>query len=141
MCGLSPPTTQRQMSGGRGTALSAGPWNNRPHTIRRKGMTMTDMGGMCECGWDGDGEPIVTFEHRNLKVRKNHKCSECGYIIEQGQMCEIHRYLYDGEFYRDYTCLSCVGISRDFCCGQRGELVYIFQETYGWDYREVPSDV
>jgi len=99
-------------------------------------MEETDLGGMCECSTEG--EPVTTFEHRDLKPRKEHKCVECGNTIKKNQLCEYTRYKWVGRFYKDYTCLPCVGISDDFCCSQRGNLVEVFEETYGWDYRKLP---
>ena len=95
-------------------------------------MADTDMGGMCECEI-GDCDPVTVFEHRHVVVRKGHKCCECGRKIQAGTECDFARYKLDGDFYRDYTCLPCVGISRDFLCGQRGDIRNLFIETYGFD--------
>lgn len=99
----------------------------------------TDLGGMCECDI-GDGEPVTYLDGpRDITTRKPHRCAECRELMPPGTRCEYFRYLLDAAFWEDRTCLPCVGISRDFCCGQRG-IVYLFEEAYGWDYREVPDE-
>lgn len=45
-----------------------------------------------------------------VKVRKPHKCCECGLTINQQERAEKADGIYDGEFRTFYTCLDCLGI-------------------------------
>jgi len=41
-----------------------------------------------ECGFvcDSDGEPATSYDTKDIKARKRHKCCECGGAIEPGQV-------------------------------------------------------
>jgi len=87
--------------------------------------------GMCSC--DFDGECADVFVSKVRKARKPHRCIECDAEIVPGELHEWGKYLLDGEWGEDRTCMTCVRIRRDFCAPVgclRDELV----EHLGFDY-------
>jgi hypothetical protein len=86
----------------------------------------------CACDYDECDEPSV-FQAKTVKARKYHACVECHEPIEPGERHEVASGLWDGKWLRHRTCLACVAIGRDFCCGrwQIGELAETIMETNG----------
>jgi hypothetical protein len=86
-----------------------------------------------------------------VKVRKPHKCCECGGNIQPPQQAEKIDALWDGEFSTIYTCVDCVAV-RDYlkeryvsdddeslCC--HGEMYeYLWQSDLLWDEDEIEEE-
>lgn len=69
----------------------------------------------CACDY-GDGEPIWPVSIEIVTARKAHGCVECGLAINPGEKAELIKGKCEGEWMREYTCLVCVRIRRDYGC-------------------------
>lgn len=54
-----------------------------------------------------DGEPVECYEHRKVRARKTHKCSECDHPIVVGEEHWLSKGLCDGAWFQERTCLCC----------------------------------
>jgi hypothetical protein len=93
-----------------------------------------DLG--CSCSCDFDGEPVEVFTSRIVKARKEHKCSECSEAIKKGERHLYYTSKCEGEWFTDRSCLVCVAIAEDLCCGKYsfGGLRDMLIENCGFDY-------
>lgn len=60
------------------------------------------MGGYC-----GDGEPVARYSEKTVRVKKARKCGDCGVAIEPGSKAVVTRYIFEGEWHGEVTCLAC----------------------------------
>jgi len=74
----------------------------------------------CDCSIDV-GEPMSPHMVQIRTARKQHKCCECGEIIEPGQQYEFVSGATYGQWDTFKTCLTCRNIRDDYC-------------PYGWYY-------
>lgn len=75
---------------------------------------------MCDCYWDN---PPTIYECREVKGRKEHKCSECLRVIEKGERHEYAKGLWNGDFSDFRTCKTCCDMRDEikltcYCHGQ-----------------------
>lgn len=73
---------------------------------------------MSDCGvclTRGD-ERAEVWNKSLRKVRKDHKCCECRAVIARGMTCVYVSMLWDGDWYRYYTCSTCAEIREAFSC-------------------------
>lgn len=68
---------------------------------------------MFECCCDYDNDPAEIFDERMIKGRKDHVCCECRDTIKKGEQHRITEMLFEGNWSRDRTCLTCVAIRKD----------------------------
>jgi len=73
---------------------------------------------MSECGcvyvdYDGDSE---TLRKDVVKARKEHKCGECGCVIQKGESYEAYAGKSNGDFYWSKTCEDCLSVRSEFFC-------------------------
>jgi hypothetical protein len=76
------------------------------------------------------------------RARKSHECCECDDGIQSGQVYQLAKLLFDGEWTTYRTCSPCAAIRRDLLpCGHYyGRLAEDTSECIGFDYREMPDD-
>jgi hypothetical protein len=63
------------------------------------------MGGYC-----GDGEPVARFSEKVIRVRKAVKCDDCDTGIPVGGECVRTKYIYEGSWHSESTCLACEAV-------------------------------
>ena len=69
----------------------------------------------CDCSIDCDvDEFCFTLSDEYPTARKQHKCGECGRIIEAGKKYRKEKLLNDGEITTQKTCLDCNSIRKEF---------------------------
>lgn len=95
---------------------------------------MTDMGCSCICSFDYD--PASVYHEKIRKARKEHICCECRETIKPGEKYEHVSGCWDGSWSTYKTCLVCLNIRKDLCCGSWlfGELRDAIWEAHGVDY-------
>jgi len=73
----------------------------------------------CVCDWRAeDGDSPEPFTERLIKARKEHKCCECHEVIKVGDIYELAKGRWDGDWRSYHTCLRCSRIRQDFMsCG------------------------
>ena len=76
---------------------------------------MIGIGCSCTCSYDGPPAELWTEIIRT--ARKEHKCAECGEVIERGKKYLYTKALQDGEWWDSKTCLPCNSIAQDLLCG------------------------
>lgn len=92
-------------------------------------MSDIEEGGCDVClGSEPDGDYAEFYEAKIIKARKQHKCCECDLDIKPGQRYEVVSGLFDGEFFRQKTCLICCELRTAFSCN--GQLI---QHTMLWE--------
>ena len=73
----------------------------------------------CACSIDSgdyDGDPSDFDIDLRPKARIQHKCHECGRIIEPGEVYSLEKGKYDGRFYAYKICLDCISLRKTFFC-------------------------
>ena len=70
----------------------------------------------------------VELQNKMVKARKNHKCCECGRVIEKGEKYEYCVAVWDGDLRTFKTCHGCKIIRDELFCD-------------GWAYGEVWRDI
>lgn len=63
------------------------------------------MGGYC-----ADGEPVARFSTKTVRVKKARKCGDCDTPIAPGEQAVVTRYIFEGEWHGDVTCLACEAV-------------------------------
>lgn len=97
----------------------------------------------CDCSC-----PTV-YRAKLVKIRKPHKCCECGDKIQIGQHAEKVDALWESQFSTIYTCVDCVGVrdrvkavfddENDLCC--HGEMFeYLWHSDLLWDEDEIEEE-
>lgn len=80
-------------------------------------MSEFEDGGCDVClGDEPDGEYCEFYEAKIVTAKKSHKCIECDIEIKPGQRYEVVSGFFDGEFFRQKTCLLCAELREAFCC-------------------------
>jgi hypothetical protein len=73
---------------------------------------------MAKCLVDIDySDECHEIQCKVLTARKQHKCGECGKIVQPREKFEHFTGSDSGEFFHVKTCLVCVEIRDRFCCG------------------------
>jgi hypothetical protein len=71
----------------------------------------------CSCVYvENDGGSYEFSSVKIVAARKQHKCGECGEIINPGDQYEYHSGKWDGEICVDKTCGICMEIRNKFFC-------------------------
>ena len=73
---------------------------------------------MSECGCvyvDCDGYS-ETLRKDVVKARKEHKCGECGCVIQKGESYEAYAGKSNGDFFWSKTCEDCLSVRIEFFC-------------------------
>lgn len=88
------------------------------------------MSDSCICV-EPDGH--CDFESRTThRTRKPRRCGECRELILPGQQYERAVSVYEGQFYADITCMSCVKVRNDyFKCG------WYAGEIWAWIHSQI----
>lgn len=88
-----------------------------------------------------DAEPLEPCTVTIRKARKKHRCIECWELICPGEQYEHVKGCSDGSWFEAKTCMSCKRM-RDsiFHTWTIGMVWYEFEETYGFDPFEVPTN-
>lgn len=60
-----------------------------------------------------DAEAPTVYREDDVKARKQHKCCECGGIIQIGEIYHLHSGLWDGEWGHFKVCLDCDAIMHE----------------------------
>lgn len=77
--------------------------------------------GVCIGGYDGCDElDIDTYYQRNVTIKRNCKCFECGVLIVAGTEHQQCGGKYEDEWKNWRFCLLCAEIADAFCCDGRG---------------------
>jgi hypothetical protein len=69
------------------------------------------------CIGDFEGESAEFGSARMVVARKPHKCGECGAVIDIRTRYELMTVYWDGRFWRDRTCETCLEIGQAMSCG------------------------
>ena len=77
-----------------------------------------------------DAERPSVFSCDHPKARKEHKCCECGRIINTGEKYEKIKGIWDGKALRYKTCLPCASLRDDltreaYCLDEAPPLGYL----------------
>ena len=72
----------------------------------------------CACLYN-EGEPIQMHHVETRKARREHRCCECREPIAVGQSYEYVSGKFEGDFFRQRTCLLCVEIAKALYCEGR----------------------
>lgn len=67
----------------------------------------------CTIGGYYDGEGYMLKCHQPT-ARKEHRCGECGKLINKGEKYELYRGVWEGEIHCEKTCLDCVTLREAF---------------------------
>ena len=62
------------------------------------------------------------------KARKEHKCFECGGVIQKGEKYEKIEGVWDGNFYRFKTCNDCAELRNEFMKDDKKSDPYMHSE-------------
>ena len=75
--------------------------------------------GTCVCDWrTEDNDQPALFSEKMVKARKEHKCCECHEPIKPGNIYELVKGLWQGDWGTYKTCRVCAQIRKDFMsCG------------------------
>lgn len=77
------------------------------------------------CGCDSDGYAEI-FRQSYPKARKEHKCADCGKMIQPGEEYEYTFQVFEGDASSCKSCLACAGIREALAdlgfCFEMGEL-------------------
>ncbi len=84
----------------------------------------------CICIDNNDDYPEIHSEKRQ-KARKEHKCCECGRVIEKGETYECASGKWEGDFRVYKTCEECLDIRSTFFCGG---FTYTCVHEYLWNH-------
>ena len=93
------------------------------------------MNDACCCSVEVD-EPAEVYLARVLTARREHRCLECGELIEPGEQYEQVTARWDGHWNTYKTCYLCLRIRNDlFPCGWYfGQMREDIRECLGIDY-------
>lgn len=84
----------------------------------------------CSCVYVEYDDPVTLLSDQIIKKsRKNHKCDECGKIINIGESYRKEVFVYDG-FNIHRTCNTCLSVRETFFCDGiiYGEMWYLLRE-------------
>jgi hypothetical protein len=78
---------------------------------------------------DDGPSAFIAFDR---KARKEHKCYECGRVIQRGEKYRNESGIWDGDPRRYKTCSECLSIREVFFCGGYiyGEVISTLKETF-----------
>jgi len=97
-----------------------------------------------DCDWgDYDGDAPEFFVEYNRKARKQHKCCECGRIIERGQKYLLSVGKWEGALDTFKTCFVCERIINDIFPDKRPhftELRQTMQDCFNFCQNDDPTD-
>ena len=95
-----------------------------------------DIGCKCVCDVSGEGESPSCIEERIRTAQKEYECCECREEIKKGEKYEFVRGMWCGSWSTYRTCLTCVSIRNDVCCGcwQYTALREVIWKEFGIDY-------
>lgn len=66
--------------------------------------------GSCSCD---DADVVTVLKSKTVKARKQHKCYECGKVINPGDQYHYLAGVSCGDMYRQHTCLFCRHVFED----------------------------
>ena len=89
---------------------------------------------------DGDGPEVVT--EKMVRARVEHTCYECGHQIKPGELYELVKGKWEGEWSTFKTCRICKQVKTDFFHAYVFGMVWeMMRETYGLGYDEILEPV
>lgn len=98
----------------------------------------------CDC------EHPEVYRAKTVKVKKLHRCCECGHTIKTGEQAEKVDALWNGSFSSIYTCLSCVDVRNyiqqslvdndDDCLCHEQLFDYLYDSDLLWDEDEIEEE-
>lgn len=97
---------------------------------------------MSNCIYVGDYDPPEVYSQVLRRARREHTCCECGETITPGDLYEVAKGKWDGDWNEYKTCARCVNVRTDYFRGWFfGLMVEDFEATHGFDYRDgIPAD-
>lgn len=103
------------------------------------------MGGVCY-----DGEPVARWSEKVIRIIKPRTCGDCGTPLPMGTRCVRTKYIFEGSWHEETTCLACEEVFKFLWaagaeCLHHGGLSEYIHETSehdwlpGGDYEKCPS--
>ena len=71
----------------------------------------------CSIDTDFDDYGSVTLRQVVCKARKQHRCGECGRVINKGESYEAYNGVCEGDFFWAKTCSDCLSLRNSFFKG------------------------
>lgn len=84
---------------------------------------------MCMIDYDSDGAVTRIADGQYFRAKKQHKCKECGRLIDAGESYHREAYVFDGQFTVNKTCAHCMVVRN-----------WLQNECGGWLFGAVEED-